>query len=96
MYVGVYRIELHIPGSRSLKARRSVVQSLKTRLGQLGISVAEIDGQDTWQRASLGASAVSAEPGYLEELAGRIESVCLRETRASLLRVLHDVFPVEL
>jgi uncharacterized protein YlxP (DUF503 family) len=94
MYVGAYRIEIFIPESRSLKAKRSVIQSLKTRLGQLNLSVAEVDGQDLWQRSVLGAAAVSSDPGYLDDLVGKIESVVLRDHRANLLRVGRDVRPV--
>jgi len=93
MFVGVYRIELHIPASRSLKAKRSVLNALKTRLGKLNLSVAEVDGQDTWQRTTLLAAAVADRPGYLDDLAGTIESVVLREARATLLRIERDVRP---
>ena len=95
MFVGVYRIELLVPQSRSLKAKRSVLNGLKTRLGQLNLSVAEIEGQDTWQRIVLGAAAVSGDPGHLDNLTGTIESVCLRDSRAQLLRVHAEVVPFE-
>ena len=52
MFVGSYRIELHFPESRSLKAKRSVLNRLKSRLSQLNLSVAEVEGQDKWQRSS--------------------------------------------
>lgn len=95
MYVGVYRVELHIPTSQSLKAKRSVINSLKTKLATLGISVAEVDGQDTWQRSTLGLAAVSNDVAYLDQLPDRIESICLREPRATFLRVERTVLPVE-
>lgn len=93
MFVGVYRIELVVPGSRSLKAKRSVLNGLKTRLGQMNLSVAEVDGQDLWQRSVLLVSSVSTEAGYLDNLAGKIEDLILREPRAELLRVQKDVRP---
>jgi uncharacterized protein len=95
VYVGAYRIELFIPAADSLKAKRSVVQSLKAKLGQLNVAVAEVDGQDLWQRAVLGVAAVSGEVGYLDALPDRIEAVILREPRAQLLRIGRDVRPVE-
>jgi uncharacterized protein YlxP (DUF503 family) len=95
MFVGAYRIELFIPASRSLKSKRSVIQSLKARLSQLNLAVAEVDGQDLWQRSVLGAAAVSADAAYLDDLAARIEAVILREPRASLLRLGRDVRPVD-
>ena len=95
MFVGAYRIELHFPESRSLKAKRSVLNRLKSRLSQLNLSVSEVDGQDLWQRTVLGAAAVSGDPGYLDDLPTKIESIILREPRASLLRLVRDVRPVE-
>ena len=95
MFVGVYRIELQVPGSRSLKAKRSVVNSLRTRLrNELELAVAEVEGQDTWQHVVL-AAAVSSDPGWLETLADRIEALCLREGRALLLRVGREVRPAD-
>jgi uncharacterized protein YlxP (DUF503 family) len=93
MFVGVYRIELFFPASRSLKAKRSIVNGLKARLTQLNLAVAEVDGQDLWQRSVLGAAAVSTDVKYLDDLPNRIEAVILREPRASLLRVGRDVRP---
>jgi len=95
MYVGAYRIELFIPAAQSLKAKRSVVQSLKAKLGQLNVAVAEVDAQELWQRAVLGVAAVSGEVSYLDELPGRMEAIILREPRANLLRIASDVRPVE-
>ena len=95
MFVGAYRIELLFPESRSLKAKRSVMNRLKSRLSKLNLSVAEVDGQDLWQRTVLGAAAVSGDPGYLDQLPTKIEAIILREPRASLLRLARDVRPVD-
>jgi uncharacterized protein YlxP (DUF503 family) len=94
MFVGAYRIELFFPSSRSLKEKRSVLNRTKTRLAQLGLAVAEVDGQDLWQRSTLGAAAVSADPAYLDDLPGKITRTVERDSRASLLRVERDVRPV--
>ena len=95
MFVGVYRVELHFPASQSLKAKRSIMNSLKSRLAQLNVAVAEVEGQELWQRAVIGVAAVSADVGYLDNLPTRIESVILREPRATLLRLGREVRPVE-
>jgi uncharacterized protein len=94
VYVGAYRIELFIPASNSLKAKRSVVQSLKAKLAQLNVAVAEVDGQDLWQRAVLGVAAVSGEVAYLDGLPDRIQTVVDRDPRAQLLRIDRDVRPM--
>jgi len=62
MFVGIVRIELHLPGASSLKEKRSVVRALKERIRhRVQAAVAEVDHQDLWQRAALGVSVVSAE-----------------------------------
>jgi hypothetical protein len=69
MFVGIVRIELHIPGAASLKDKRSVVQSLKERIrSRIHASVAEVDHQDLWQRAALGVAVVSGESRQVDEL----------------------------
>jgi hypothetical protein len=60
MFVGIVRIQLHIPQARSLKDKRAVVRALKERIrSRVHASVAEVDHQDLWQRAALGATVVS-------------------------------------
>lgn len=62
MHVGVLELELRLHGCRSLKEKRSVVRSLIDRLRHtFGASVAEVDGQNEWQRAVIGAAIVSGD-----------------------------------
>lgn len=68
MFVGVVRIELHIPASQSLKDKRAVVRSLKERIrSRTTAAVAEVDHQDLWQRAALGVAVVSGEYAQIAE-----------------------------
>lgn len=68
MVVGIARIELHIPGARSLKDKRQVVGSLKERIrSRVQAAVAEVDHQDLWQRAALGVAVVSADGAQVHE-----------------------------
>ena len=53
-YVCVIEVRLHLNESHDLKGKRKTLHSLKAHLRQrFGASVAEVDGQDTWQRATL-------------------------------------------
>jgi len=73
MVVGICTIAIHLPFSRSLKEKRRVIKSLKDRLrGRHNISLAEVDGQDLWQRAVLGIAAVGDGRPPLEGLFARI------------------------
>jgi len=69
MFVGVVRIELHLPGISSLKGKRSIVRGLKDRIRQrVHAAVAEVDHQDLWQRATLGVAVVSGESRQVGEM----------------------------
>ncbi|NQU73201.1 MAG: DUF503 domain-containing protein [Candidatus Omnitrophica bacterium] len=73
MTVGVLRIELSIPGTHSLKEKRMVLKSLKTRLrNNFNISVAEVAMQDKWQKAIVGIAAVNEDKRYLN---GQLDKV---------------------
>ena len=66
--VGVLTLELRIDHAHSLKEKRHVVESLKTRLrSKFNVSVAEIDYQDLWQRAAVAEVTVSADHGHAEK-----------------------------
>ena len=66
MIVGAAVIELHVHGSQSLKEKRGVVRSVVARLrNRFNVSVAEIGGQDTWQRAVLGIASTGNDRTYV-------------------------------
>jgi uncharacterized protein YlxP (DUF503 family) len=70
--VGLCTVELFIPESQSLKDKRQVLLSLKDRLReQFNLSVAEVDGQDLWQKAVLGLACVANEGRYVNHVCDR-------------------------
>jgi len=86
MVVGALRLELHLPASHSLKAKRSVLNHVKERLRtRFHVAVAEVDNQDLWQRATLGVAAVSGEAGVLDRVLREVVSAVEREDRLQLL-----------
>lgn len=69
MVVGLCTVELFIPDSQSLKDKRQVLHSLKDRLhGKFNLSVAEVDGQDLWQKAVLGMACVANEGSHVNQV----------------------------
>jgi len=67
--VGLCTVELFIPESQSLKDKRQVLLSLKDRLREkFNLSVAEVDGQDLWQKAVLGLACVANEGRYANQV----------------------------
>ena len=62
MIVGVAVIEIHVEDSQSLKAKRGVVRSIAGRLrNKFNVSVGEVGGQGTWQRATIGLSMTGSD-----------------------------------
>lgn len=73
MVVGVLELDLGFPGHRSLKSKRQVLRSLKDRIAhKFNVSVAEVDGQDLWQRGSLGVACVSTDPRHAEQMLRKV------------------------
>ena len=67
MVIGLLTLDLHFPGSRSLKDKRQALRSLETRLrNRFNVSVAEVEHQDLWQRARLAVVSVNTDHGHLE------------------------------
>ena len=60
--VALGMVELHLPDVGSLKGKRHALKGLKQRLRRrFEISVAEVDHQDSWQRATLALACVSGD-----------------------------------
>ena len=73
MVIGLCTVELHFPGSHSLKAKRQILSSLKTRLrGKFNVSVAEVDEHDLWQKAILGIACVANESGQVNQVLDQV------------------------
>jgi uncharacterized protein YlxP (DUF503 family) len=67
MVIGLLRLALHFPGARSLKDKRQLLRSLETRVrNRFNVSVAEVEHQDLWQRATLAVVCVNTDHAHLE------------------------------
>jgi uncharacterized protein YlxP (DUF503 family) len=68
MVVGLLTLEIHLPYAHSLKDKRQVVRRLKERLrARFNVAVAELDHQDTWQRAQVGVLSLSTDRLHLTQ-----------------------------
>ena len=73
MVIAYALFDIHLPGCRGLKEKRMIVRSLKSRIrNDFEVSVAEVDGQDLLQRASLGVGAVGPDQEPLDALLQKI------------------------
>ena len=76
----VGRLEVHAPGATSRKDRRAHLQRLRRALvDELGCSVAEVGGQETWQRIVLGVAVVSGTAAGVDRVIERIVPLAERD-----------------
>ena len=93
MIVGAAIVEIRIHGSQSLKQRRGVVRSITRRVSnRYNLSIAEVGGQDTWQRAELGLCGAGTDRqrvrSLIESAVAFIEKLHLAEIIAVDIEVL--------
>lgn len=73
-------LELHVPGAASRKDRRAHLQRLRRGLvDDLGCSVAEVGGQETWQRIALGIAVAEGTAAGLDRVLERIVPIAERD-----------------
>lgn len=74
MHVVAVEVEIRIPASQSLKDRRQVVRALIDGVRRrFEVSAAEVGGQDTWQRATLGFAVVASDARIARETVEAID-----------------------
>ncbi len=94
MFIGVAELAVFVPHSGSLKAKRAAVNSIKGRIkSRFNVAVSELDGQDLWQRATLGVAALGSDPGQLEETLRAVRRVAEGVKTARIVRFRLDVVP---
>lgn len=66
--------DLHVPQSRSLKAKRAAIRPIVDGLRhRFHVSVAEVDHQDQWQRAAIAVALVAPTDAQLREIITTVE-----------------------
>jgi len=84
--IGVIGWELEVIGCQSLKEKRSVLKSLKTRLhDRFNISVAETGHHDLWQRAELTACVAAGERRHAEAVLDSADRLVSAEPRTRII-----------
>jgi uncharacterized protein len=84
--VAVRSWDLQLAGCQSLKDKRRVVKSLKDRLHhRFNVSAAEVDHQDSWQRAALACSVVTTDRRHAEEVLGSCDRLIAGEPLAHVI-----------
>jgi hypothetical protein len=73
MHIGICTIHLQLVDSRSLKDKRRIIKSLKDKVRhKFNVSIAEIDGLDKWQWATLGVACVSNDSRFTNSVLSKV------------------------
>jgi hypothetical protein len=65
-------VELHLPDVGSLKEKRRALKGVKEKVRhRFEVSVAEVDHQDSWQRATLAVACVSQDSRHANEVVSK-------------------------
>jgi uncharacterized protein YlxP (DUF503 family) len=86
MLIGSVQIELYIPGIGSLKEKRFVLKSIKTKIrNSYNVSLAEVDYLDKWQRSILGIACVSTDRRFIDEICSKVITAISRDDRVQII-----------
>ena len=73
MVVGLCELIVAIPGSRSLKQKRSAMRKVIDRTrNRFSVSIAEVDLQDKWQRGQIGFATVGNDFAKIQSILDRV------------------------
>ncbi len=94
MVVGIIKLELWIPGSTSLKAKRSVVKKVIERTrSRFNVTVAEVDKQDVYGRAVIGYAMVGSDQRYvngaLDKILDFVEGLAVAEVLSESVEIIN-------
>ncbi len=86
MLVGCCRIEIYLPESGSLKTKRHLIKSLIARIrSKFNVSVAEVDGNDLWQRGVIGVAVMTNQAPYADRIISKVIDCVRQDGRVELL-----------
>jgi len=78
--------DLHVPQSRSLKTKRAAVKPIVEGLrNRFGVSAAEVDHLDQWQRAGIAVAVVGESHRRVVDVLDRVERFVVGRDDVELL-----------
>lgn len=93
MLVGVFRVELFIPDSGSLKSKRFVLSSIKKRIrNKFNVSVSEIGNNSKWQIITLGIAIISNERKFIDQNVNGIIKMLNGDGRMEILNHVLEIY----
>jgi uncharacterized protein len=75
MNIGVGKVSVRIPENMDLKGKRQVLKSITSRVrNKFDVAVAEVDDNDSWQRATVAYCCISNNKRFSNEVLSKVYS----------------------
>jgi uncharacterized protein YlxP (DUF503 family) len=85
-------VDLHIGEADSLKGKRHVLRGMKEKVKQrFNVSIAEVENEDLWQRATLAIACVSNDARHANEVVSKAVNFIEALTDGEILDVRVEV-----
>jgi uncharacterized protein YlxP (DUF503 family) len=92
MIIKLLTVDLHFPGRSSLKEKRFVLSSLKTKLGrQFNVAFAEVGYQEKWQRSVVAIVTVGSDGAVVESICSRMLRMLENDHRVVVLDYTQEI-----
>ena len=92
MIVKLLTIDLHFPGRSSLKEKRFILSSIKSKLGKApNVAVSEVDYHDKWQRSKIAVVTVGRDNATVEATCGKVLKTLERDHRLTVLDCVTEI-----
>lgn len=92
MIVGKLEVELFFGECQTLKDKRRVLKSIIQRIkGKFNVSIAEVGGQDTWQRSVLGIVCVSNETAQVQSILSNVTNFLELHQQARVINIKTEI-----
>lgn len=93
MLIGTVRFYVEIPSSFSLKDKRRVFNSLKSKLkNKFNISVSEIGEKEIWNRGELAVAVVSDDSLFCNEQLSKVIAFVEEFNDVNILEIKQEIF----
>ena len=93
MIIGTLQLELRFFNPQSLKEKRTLLKSLVSRIRkQFNVAIAEIDGMDLWQTATVAIAAVGGETKRVNQILDYVSEFIRGEHSIEVMRERMEFF----
>jgi uncharacterized protein YlxP (DUF503 family) len=88
MVIGCAEVKIHIPWVHSLKEKRSEVKSLCAKVkNKFNVSIAEVEEQDTHQKAVLGFACVAGDASLADSIVDTVINFIESNTEGEIISI---------